>query len=1143
MSSPKNKLSRILLISLAAFFSFILISLIVVSKVIVPKEIRNYIKEFSEDTGVRIEAKDIGFDLLSGIKVEKIQVYDLSEPTNPFITVGTIGVKPNILSSLINRKIVVRIKIDEPVVSSDKAGLDKITELIKKKREETGKDKKKVIPIEIQGLSVTDGRVQIPSHDSVIFVKKIEVALSDGDRTEERAMKLSGLLSFRDNNIRVRGKIKPFQNTPFGELNINAPELNMGLIADSDVLSEKLTVSSNIRFQIGDAITSQGVVNLRQAKSNNGKNYFSGKAEYDLSYNTSSDTISFDSISLNLVDLLRLSLAGHIEDFGTERFFDLKGEIENVRLENIFDRFGDLSPVKFSGDVEPIDIKIIGSEKDKNVSLSGTVGLSGVDVRDDRNRFQISGLGGNLDFKKVFQGGLSEGLSAQGSFFIPNVLTEIGELNGVSGKVELVSDDSSEEKLVNFSSLRASFPDGLVSGDAQLRISSPENKIIVESDDLHLENFSFEEFKIRKGNISNLLFKSEGNGWTLDLSGTGFGFQMLDSEVGLQRFQTRIHAEKNGRISVRGSLSGEVGKFKEISFPVLSTNFDYADNLLELTDLITRIEDYGELRAGQVGIRFGEQENRAYEIAFSEGSFYGFDDRIKSDGIKGGLFFYGGEEKLEGSVSVSETDVFKSRLNDLSLQVIFSEDEIKLENISGKIFSGDLEGDVIVTTTEPKSYRLISSDFKLRNASIPSDKFPMYLESLNFSFTGNFGENLFPQGGGQISFAGLRIGEDGASSPLMGRMEFETGRDETLFEGDGFIENSEWAKINFSTKLEDISNEKIFYFSLPETSLTPVQSVLSPVLPEFLREGDVRGTVGLGLSLILNSFSQQDISWNGRIHIKDAFLKTELSGTPFSINNINGDIRIRDDTRIENSLASFVRNGWKLEREEFGAFLDTADKITAEDREYLLRIQEIEYGFLKLGDIECLIELDESRVGLKWLELSLYDGRMFGKGFFDFGSENDYGLSLLFKDISLKNVSGSVSVEDYITGRTDGLLWLSGNQGALNTLDGSFNFWTMESEKEPRSVGKALLQKLGVRERFLLGSSRRYDRGEIYGYIINGVITFKELLVSNGILGIRDLFIKVDEKRNSISVSHLLSVIRETAKRAAEGGLEVEIKR
>lgn len=145
--------------------------------------------------------------------------------------------------------------------------------------------------------------------------------------------------------------------------------------------------------------------------------------------------------------------------------------------------------------------------------------------------------------------------------------------------------------------------------------------------------------------------------------------------------------------------------------------------------------------------------------------------------------------------------------------------------------------------------------------------------------------------------------------------------------------------------------------------------------------------------------------------------------------------------------------------------------------------------------------------------------------------------------MSLEKASNSIpSAKDYITGRINGIGWLSDKEGKLSTLDGAFNFWAIKSTKEQRTIGRALLTQLGVKEKFLLRSSRKYDKGQLYGYIRDGVITFKELQIVHSILGIKDLFIRVDPKRNSISVAHFLSVIRETAKRASEGKLKIEFE-
>ena len=140
----------------------------------------------------------------------------------------------------------------------------------------------------------------------------------------------------------------------------------------------------------------------------------------------------------------------------------------------------------------------------------------------------------------------------------------------------------------------------------------------------------------------------------------------------------------------------------------------------------------------------------------------------------------------------------------------------------------------------------------------------------------------------------------------------------------------------------------------------------------------------------------------------------------------------------------------------------------------------------------------------------------------------------------VRSISDSLpSMEGYITGLIDGLLWFSvGN--SYTTINGPFAFWARDGRNEKRTIGRALLEKIGAKGRFFTGSSRRYDKGEIAGYIKDGFITFKKLIISNRILGYTDLKIKVDDRQNSITVKHLFSVIRELARRASRGDVEID---
>ncbi|NIP30635.1 MAG: hypothetical protein GTO02_12055, partial [Candidatus Dadabacteria bacterium] len=128
-------------------------------------------------------------------------------------------------------------------------------------------------------------------------------------------------------------------------------------------------------------------------------------------------------------------------------------------------------------------------------------------------------------------------------------------------------------------------------------------------------------------------------------------------------------------------------------------------------------------------------------------------------------------------------------------------------------------------------------------------------------------------------------------------------------------------------------------------------------------------------------------------------------------------------------------------------------------------------------------------------------------GFYNIGkSKKKAGkFYFLFNDLSLKSITDSIpGTEGYISGRFNGIVSLVQKQRRTSMLDGLFDFWAVGSRKEKRVVGKAFLERLGARERLLLGSSKNYDKGELHGYINNGVITFNELQISNSFLGVKD---------------------------------------
>jgi hypothetical protein len=311
-------------------------------------------------------------------------------------------------------------------------------------------------------------------------------------------------------------------------------------------------------------------------------------------------------------------------------------------------------------------------------------------------------------------------------------------------------------------------------------------------------------------------------------------------------------------------------------------------------------------------------------------------------------------------------------------------------------------------------------------------------------------------------------------------------------------------------------------------------------MPGTVKEGRVAGTAGFVVKV--NNLFNTASSWNGSLTLRGASFTANIGGGDLSLKDINGTITLKDEGKSENELAALVGSELDLTKDVYKNYLRSFKETLKDSEADHLRIAEIEYGILRFENVECDLVAGRDRVAITKLVSGFFGGKLFGRGFMNLGGDNsDYNLSFLFNDISLDAISKRLSPsEEYITGRVNGLVWLSGEGGELGTIDGPFEFWSVSSAKERREIGKALLDKLGAKERLILGSSRSYDNGEISGYIKDGVITFKKFNISNSILGIKNLSIQADPVKNSISISHLVSVIREIARRSQTGGPSIQ---
>lgn len=313
----------------------------------------------------------------------------------------------------------------------------------------------------------------------------------------------------------------------------------------------------------------------------------------------------------------------------------------------------------------------------------------------------------------------------------------------------------------------------------------------------------------------------------------------------------------------------------------------------------------------------------------------------------------------------------------------------------------------------------------------------------------------------------------------------------------------------------------------------------------FLPFGFVFNHVGGTASLDLNTFNlaKSFNNWDGKIEIADASFKGLSSGTDFQIEDLEGSITVKNVSEKKDTLSNILGDDLEIDRNVFRKFLDKLKSNSSRAGGNYLNVGSFKYEFLEAKNVETVFEIDKEKMNLLHFKSDVYWGKLFGNGFLKFGGKDEiYNFTLLANELSLEKISDSLpSMKNYISGLVDGLLWFSiGN--SYWTINGPFSFWAKDSKDEKRRIGRALLEKIGAKGRFFTRSSRRYDKGKISGYIKDGFMTFKQFEISNSIFGYRDLMIKADEKKNSISVKHLLSVIRELARRASKGDIEIEFE-
>jgi hypothetical protein len=1171
MPALRKRIVKYTLASIAIVFSLLLISVFLFSKFYFAKKVQGLVVNISKEKGYYVRISDITFGFLTGLEVEKIKIFDSRDINAYPITIGELIIKPGITSSIIDRKLVIEeIVINDLDLSLPQMGLDNLKKLSSEFRQKRlGEEEESSLPIAIKKIELNKAQIEV-SGGVKLYVSKLDCTLRDYELQDQRNIDLKGTVIFLDNEIGMNGVIKASSNETTGELSVNIPDFKSGLLLKVPGDGGKLSLDADLNFQIAETMGSTGRIELGNGDViTNTSSGLSTELQYDVTYDKISDRLLINSLDFKVGKLVNATFDGSIDGITTDGVFNIAGSWSTTRIADVITSFHGLSHVVASGGIEARDLKLTGSLKNDDVSFGGKAILSGVDFDDRQRDIRVNQLGGTLVFKKIISRSVSGGLSIEGRFNSKSVATKIGLLDGLDGEFDFKNNGTWSSSELSFTLNDLNLERGLhdTLKISNLKTREPINmsfdntsgkslgeseklfrrhKISLVSRGLTFKDASYKGFEIEMGSIDDIsaLYESDGD-LSIELTAYGSKITAIDDGIYLDRVRVDLVSDENGGFGFKGNVNLKDGRYGGFKFPSITADYAFDRDGIKLTNLEAGLEGLGALKSDEAMIIFGREGDRfSDKIRFSQGSFSAPKYGVESRGIGGELIFQNGAKKKKGwggEILADEFNVKSQTIKQLSVRIDSSSDGIRVDDLEGSVFGGRLIGSLSVNRTKPISS--VSSSFMLKDANIPYGSNIFFLERMGLDFNGTLDKGLTPQGLGELRIENLRIMDNGKASSIGSSLKFQM-IGETLLLKTGFIQDGDGHKIEFTGRMEDLLNEqRVLKIKSNRIPLSVVMNIVSPFMPESVKGSELRGDVML--DMVFNHVAQENLSWSGKLSVTNTSFSGDIGGVPTSVSGINGVVTFDEHSESGNVVASLLREHRKLDKEVFKRLLSLMNDTHNNSKNDFLKIDGLKYGFLNLVDVECFFKITGLKLKLNQCTSNLFDGRIYVAGSFDYGVKKDrYDLSVLLKDISLEDISNRIhSIKDYITGRINGLVWLNGKGEDLQTIDGLFEFWSIKSKKESRRLGKAFLERLGAKSRFFVGSSRRYDSGEISGYIKDGVLTFSEFNISNTILGYGNLSIKVDPRRNTISLAHLLSVIREISKRASEGQLQINLEK
>jgi hypothetical protein len=321
-----------------------------------------------------------------------------------------------------------------------------------------------------------------------------------------------------------------------------------------------------------------------------------------------------------------------------------------------------------------------------------------------------------------------------------------------------------------------------------------------------------------------------------------------------------------------------------------------------------------------------------------------------------------------------------------------------------------------------------------------------------------------------------------------------------------------------------------FDFTLPETEVNSLIDPIANILPRYLQEATFGGVVTANARFDLQDGQKL---LNGSLLLKGVGL--ELTSQRFTAADIKGSLPFSVD--FSGSKAARSGDVLSFNRQNYPGLLEQFRR--AQNSRPALSVGKLRFGPLEAGPLTVQVIAGDGITEITTLHTSLYQGDLFGRGYVTTGQGLHYRGDLLLNNLSLLQLCNAFpKTGEYISGRLDGIVSLSGKGTGREKILGFSEFWTRSGSGEKMHVSKEFLQKLAGRKLrgFFFRNDRAYDRAEIKAILQGGELTFETLhILHTNLVGVRDLSVSVVPSSNRISLERLFNAVSQ----AEAGGKSV----